>query len=71
MRAQNIVQLSNLLYHNLITISENVYYCSRIKCAFILIYRNEIPYQGRIEGGFLGFQETPFDSKTLLNNLPQ
>ena len=22
--------------------------------------------QGRIEGGFLGFQETPFDSKTFL-----
>ena len=22
-------------------------------------------YQGRMEGGFLGFQETPFDSKTI------
>ena len=21
--------------------------------------------QGRMEGGFLGFQETPFDSKTI------
>ena len=32
-------------------------------CKYVLSYKARI--QGRMEGGFLGFQETPFDSKTI------
>ena len=31
-----------------------------------VFYHTVLLDQGRIEGGFLGFQETPFDSKTFL-----
>ena len=31
----------------------------------IAIYTVSYTIQGRMEGGFLGFQETPFDSKAI------